>query len=84
MFNISSYLEKFSKNISSAELHSEKILEILKKHTGISFEKNDIEVKNYIVDVSGSPAVKNKIFMYKKAILDDIALSLPITVVDIK
>jgi hypothetical protein len=77
MFNIEKYLEKFSKNIHSSSLQKECVLRVIKKYTQIQLSPDEIEVKNYIVYIKTSPAVLNKIFIYKSKILEDIALQTP-------
>lgn len=85
MFNIEKYLEKFSKNIHSSKLQKECILGVIKKYTQIQLSPDEIEIKNYIVHTKTSPAVLNKIFIYKSKILEDIALQTPnFKIVDIK
>ena len=85
MFNISSFLDKFSKNIKLAEVSKEQILKIIEKQTQIKLSPKQIEIKNYIICTLVSPAVKNKIFIYKNKILEDINNSIPdIKIVDIR
>ena len=84
MFNISSFLDKFSKNIKSAELHKEQILEIIEKHTQLKLSPEQIEIKNYIIYTHASQAAKNKLFIYKNIILDDMEKFTPTKVVDIR
>ncbi len=84
MFNISSFLEKFSKNLKSTEVFNKQILEIIEKQTQIKISPEDLEIKNYIINIKSSPAVKNKLFIYKETILKEISTSLPIKIVDIK
>ncbi|KKR31680.1 MAG: hypothetical protein UT65_C0020G0009 [Parcubacteria group bacterium GW2011_GWF2_39_8b] len=84
MFNIEKYLEKFSKNIRNAELNKTKILEIIKKHTNLNLLPEEIEIKNYIAYIKSSPAVKNKLFIHKNKILEEISTSLSTKIIDIK
>ena len=84
MFNISSFLEKFSKNVKSAELYKQQILEIIGKSIQISVTPNDLEIKDYTIYIKASPAIKNKLFIYKSKILEEIATNLPTRIVDIK
>ncbi len=84
MFNISSFLDKFSKNIVSDEIRKKSICEIFLKHTGIDFPVESLEIKDYILFLDVSPTLKNKIFTSKKAILNDIALLRGVKIVDIK
>ena len=82
MFNISSFLEKFSKNINSAELRKKQILEIIEKQTQINIPPEEIEIKDYVLYIKSSPAVKNKLFIYKSKILEDVSKSLTIMPAD--
>lgn len=77
MFNIEGFLDKFYKNIKSAETDKNKIIEILEKHTGIKFYPVDIEIKNYILNIKATPASLNKVFIYKESILKDFSFSVP-------
>ena len=83
MLKIQKYLEKFSKNISLAELDKKKIIEILKKQTGLDFSPESVEIKDCIIYIKSSPAVKNKIFICKKNIFDEIVV-FGIKIVDIR
>ena len=84
MFNIEKYLEKFSKDVRNAELHKTKIIEIIEKHTQLHILPKNLEIKDYIIYIKDSPAVKNKIFIYKNKILEETSISIPTKVVDIK
>lgn len=85
MFNIEKYLEKFSKNIHSSKLQKECILGVIKKYTQIQLSPDEIEVKNYVVYTKTSPAILNKIFIYKDKILEDVAQETPdLRIVDIR
>ena len=48
MLNISKYLEKFRKNLASGEDLNNNIILIINKHTGISINPNDFDIKNNI------------------------------------
>ena len=84
MFNIEKYLEKFSKDVKNAELHKTKILEIIEKHTQLYILPKNLEIKDGIIRVNESPAVKNKLFIHKGQILEEISSATPIKVVDIR
>jgi hypothetical protein len=84
MFNIDKYLKRFSRNLNSLEFEKDKILEILKKHTNITLDKNDIEIKNYKIVVNTNMVGKNQIFIKKRSILDEINSNIETKVVDIK
>ena len=84
MFNIEKYLEKFSKDVRNADLHKTKILEIIQKHTQLYILPKNVEIKNGILHITESPAVKNKLFIYKSKILEEISTTTPVKVADIR
>ncbi len=84
MINIEKFLDKFTKNVNSSENQKKVILEIIKKYTEINLSSKDIEIKNYILYITASPGVKNKLFIYKNVILEEISLIPNIKIVDIK
>ena len=84
MFNIEKYLEKFSKNLNSAESEKKQIIDIVKKHTNLIFTLDLVEIKDCVLYIKTSPALKNKIFIHKKAILDDITSLVSTKIIEIK
>ena len=84
MFNIEKYLEKFSKDVRNAELHKNKILEIIQNQTQLHILPKNLEIKEGVLLVQESPAVKNKLFIYKEAILKDISIETPLKIIDIR
>ncbi len=84
MFNISNYLQKLTKNLNSTEFLKRSILSIIYKQTNLTFEEGDIEIKNYILNIKSSLAQKNKIFLYKQSILEDIEKTLETKIIDIR
>jgi hypothetical protein len=83
MLNISKYLEKFVKKLNSENDNQERIIEIIKTKTGLSIQTGDIEIKGNIIKTKTTPAVKNKLFIYKEELLEEINLSSPIKIIDI-
>jgi hypothetical protein len=83
MFDISSFLKKFSIQIDSSEEKLEIVCAAIEKYTGVRLEKTHIEFKDGIIRIKTSPAIKNKIFIYKKAISEDMA-SRGVTALDIR
>ncbi len=79
MFNISNFLEKIKGNLNSTELQKRRILEIIENNTGIKIIPENLEIKNYIIYVNISPAIKNKIFIEKNKILGEISKITTIT-----
>ena len=84
MLNISSFLEKFSKGIVLHNTYKKQIVDIIEEYTQIDIPTKHLEIKNGVVMVKASPGIKNKIFIYKKKILEDIAKVLPPKIVDIR
>ena len=84
MFNINDYLKKFSKDFKDAERHKLEILEIIEKNTQIKISSEELEIKDYVIYIKSSPAVKNKLFIYKSKILEDISTSISVRIVDIR
>ena len=73
MFNISSFLDKLSKNLSSQEDELQKICDVVFNKTGIKCDLNSIKIQNNILFLDVSPAIKNKIFIYKESILEGLS-----------
>lgn len=74
MFNISSLLKKVSSKIEEVDLNIESIVFVLKKHTNISFNKNDLEIKNEELFINTTPTKKNILFIQKNNILADLKI----------
>jgi hypothetical protein len=72
MLNISKLLGRFSDDLKSGEELKLKTLELIQEITGISLTKEKIEIKDCILMVDASPAVKNKLFIYKEKILESL------------
>lgn len=84
MFNIEKYLEKFKKNLKSNTLIIEKIVEVVERNTDIKIEKTNIELKDCVVYIKSNPLIKNKIFIYKEKILNDLSKEITDKIVNIK
>ena len=84
MFNISSFLEKFSKNISDQESQVKIICDSIFKVSRIVLEDKDIKIQNNILYLIISPGQKNRIFMNKQKILDDLKNQLKTKIIDIR
>ncbi len=84
MLNISKYLEKIAKNINSGELLNSTIIEIVKKHTNIVLKPEDFEVRDNQISLKTSPTIKNKLFIYKRYITEDIERSTALKNINIR
>lgn len=84
MFNISSLLAKFKNKINALELNNQEVLDIVEKITQIKLSLNDVDIKNNVIFIKSGGAVKNKIFIFKNKILDEINKNIPIKIVDIR
>ena len=85
MLNISNYLKKFSKNLFSSDEQKKKISEIIKTYTQVDVLPEEIEIKNYNIYLKKTPAVMNKVFIYKNKILEEVSSQIPdLKAVDIR
>ena len=84
MFNISSLLKKFSKNVSEYDYSTKELSAIIYKHTGLEIENTSFEVKQNVLYIDVSPALKNKIFITKKEIMREIQEKISLSLVDIR
>ncbi len=84
MFNISTFLEKFSKKIKSSQLHNKQILNIIEKESNIKIDIENLEIKNNTIYIKSSPPTKNQLFIFKKRIIEKINSLTPNKIIDIK
>ena len=84
MFNIEKFLDKFSKNIKSTEINKRVIIETIKKYISLDIPLDHIEIIDYIIHIKSSPAVLNKIFIYKQKIIEEINSKISLKIIDIK
>lgn len=76
-FNVGNFFDKF-KNTALKEMKIRQIIaDSIEKNTGIKLELKEIELKNKIIRIKASPAVRNSIFIKKEAILNAIKTELP-------
>lgn len=83
MFNINKYLDKFNKNINSTNLFKEKVVKTIKDITNIDIDIKKIEYKNGLVYLNLTPAKKNKIFIQKDRIINEISKSTENKIIDL-
>ena len=69
MFNISSFLEKFKKFDQKKILQIENIQRSIESVVGVKIDKKDLVIKNGILRVQGSPALRQEIFLKKEYLL---------------
>jgi hypothetical protein len=84
MFNISGFLEKFSKNISSQESQIKIICDVVQKQTGIILNQKNIKIQNNILFLQISPIQKNKIFIQKQKILEEMEKISQLKIIDVR
>lgn len=84
MFNISSFLEKFSKRIRSQNISYDDICEIIRKKARVECNRSSLFFQNGILYINHSPAIKNKIFISKKDILDSLNKKSSQKIIDIR
>ncbi len=83
MFNISSFLNKFSNDINNSEIQRLEIIRVIKEVSNIDINLDNIEIKDLVVYIKASPVVKNALFINKNKIIDKVAES-GINIIDIK
>ena len=84
MFNISSFLGKFSRHVQYAELEKQHILEVIEKQVSLKLDIKDLEIKNYVLEIHSTPGIKNKLFIHKEQLLKEVNAILSVKIVDIK
>ncbi|MSR73393.1 hypothetical protein EXS61_02215 [Candidatus Parcubacteria bacterium] len=72
MENAGSFLQRFKKILFSQGARVDLAIEAIKKVTGTDILAKDISIRNDVLFVSTSSALKNTIFLKKKAILEKI------------
>lgn len=73
MFNISGFLEKFKKFDQNKTLQTENISKAIEKIVGVKVDKTNLKIKNGILRIGGSPALRQEIFLKKEHLLPLIA-----------
>ena len=68
MFNISSFLEKFTKLHKNNEAIKQTLLSTIKEASGVSLKPTDLDLKEEKVYLKCSPIMRNQIFMHKEVI----------------
>jgi hypothetical protein len=74
MFDISQYLEKFKKILTSQEFLINSVVESIKKNCLFDVNPKNIVIKNYSARINERPLVKTSIFLKKKKILEELAV----------
>ena len=69
MFNISGFLEKFKKFDQNKTLQTENIIKSIESAVGIKIDKKNIVIKDGILRIQGSPALRQEIFLKKEHLL---------------
>ena len=70
MFNISQFLDKFSKLRSNAVVVRTTVIETLKENLNLTVSEKDIQVKEGIVYIQANPLIKNMLNTKKPALLE--------------
>ena len=69
MLNLGDFLAKFKHVIETTEAQQEAVAKVISEELKIPIPPTDIFTKNGDITITGSPALKSKIFMKKAAIL---------------
>lgn len=73
MDQLSQYLERFKKILTSSSEIKETILSVIASISGITLEKTDIDIKHDTLYIKAHPATRNAIFMRKRKVLDELS-----------
>jgi len=73
MLNISGFLEKFKKFDTDKSLQQEKIAKNLEKVLSITIPIKNFTIKDCVLFIQGSPALKQEIFLKKTQLLSSFA-----------
>jgi hypothetical protein len=85
MKNIGGFFDKFNNKITRQVQNLDFIVQVIKKHTGISVEMGDLQISQGILRVKGTSLMRNEIFIKKTRILKDLeGKLLGLKVTDIK
>jgi hypothetical protein len=73
MLNISGFLEKFKKFDQHKTAQLENIINNIEKIVGVKVERKNLSIKDGVLFVSGSPALRQEIFLKKQHLLHAIS-----------
>jgi hypothetical protein len=65
--------EKFKRIISGSAAVKEDFIHAVFEKTGITISKDDFTIQSSVVWITGSPGLKNELFMHKNGILSVLA-----------
>ena len=69
MFNIAELLEKFKKFDQNKTLQTENIIKSIERVVGVKLEKRNLVIKDGVLRIQGSPALRQEIFLKKEHLL---------------
>ncbi len=75
--HIENFLDRFRKILSQGEGSHEIIAQTIAKHTKTEITISMIKTKGSVIQIQGSPALRNEVFLHTQAILSDLALLIP-------
>ncbi len=84
MENISSFLQRFKKLLSSQGARKQISIESIKKIFGVDIDPEKIKIQNDILYISASPLFKNTLFLKKRELLDEINKQVGSRIFDIR
>ena len=73
MFNISGFLEKFKKFDQDKTLQTENIQKSIECIVGVRIDKKNIVIKDGVLRITGSPSLRQEVFLRKENLLPLIA-----------
>ncbi len=74
--HIEKFLDRFKKLFAEEQTSYEIIAQTIAKHTGVKINTPMIKIKGSVIQIQGSPMLRNEVLMHTQAILADLALSI--------
>ena len=75
--HITEFLSKFKKFLSDDEKVKKQIANVIQKHISVEIDPKIIKLQKTTISISGSPILRNEIFIHEQGILSDIKEILP-------
>jgi len=74
MKTLSSLLERFKKSLGKDVINKDLIVSIIEKVTGIQIKPEEVNIKEFTLEIISSPAKKNEIKMSEDRILQEVRM----------
>ena len=72
MNNLGGFLEKFKNLLGTSKFQKDAVISMIESVVKIKLQDKEIDIKDFVVYIKASPAVRGEIFMRKQKILDEL------------